>query len=135
MKNTNVVYKLLQSVVNVLVTFIFTLPFLFVYGITIEWKISWITIFFLYNLFFEFIYGRCFGMILFNTHYEARKLPIEKVVYIMLYTASFSTILFYIWVPFDLLVFNLLILQLPCILLTGTTLHGFLSGGIKTVWK
>ncbi len=40
MKNTNVVYKLLQSVVNVLVTFIFTLPFLFVYGITIEWKIS-----------------------------------------------------------------------------------------------
>ncbi len=74
-------------------------------------------------------------MILFNTHYEARKLPIEKVVYIMLYTASFSTILFYIWVPFDLLVFNLLILQLPCILLTGTTLHGFLSGGIKTVWK
>lgn len=134
MKNTNAFYKLLQSVINVLATFILVLPFLLIYGISLKWKIYWIAIFFLYNLFFEFAYGRCLGMTMFGTQYETKKSSSEKILYITLYTVSFSTLLFYIWFPFDLLIFNLLFLQLPCVLLTGTTVHGFLSGGIKTVW-
>ncbi len=135
MKNTNAIYKLLTSVINVLVTFILAIPFFLIYGVNIKWKISWIAIFFLYNIFFEFIYGRCLGMILFKTYYESRKSPLRIFLYVALYTVSFSTLLFYIWFPFDLLLFNLLVLQLPCVLLTGATLHGLLSGGIKTVWR
>ena len=123
MKNTNAIYKLLQSVVNVVATSVLSVPFLLLYGPTLKWKISWVVIFFLYNIFFEFVYGRCLGMMVFHTQYESKKSSPEKILYISLYTASFSTLLFYIWFPFDLLIFNLLILQIPCVLLTGTTVH------------
>ena len=52
--------------------------------------------------------------------------------YAILYLLSLSTLLFWIWVPFDLFLANILLIQLPCVLLTGTTLHGFLSGGVTT---
>lgn len=135
MKNesTNIPYKLLPSVINILFTFILSFPFLVIYGNTTKWKIIWIGIFFLYNCVFEFTYNRCLGMILFKTYYENKRTLLQKIVYIFLYTASFSTLLFYIWFPFDLLIFNILGIQLPFVLLTGNTFHGFVSGKIKTV--
>lgn len=135
MKNTNAIYKLFTSVINVALTFILALPFLFHYEIGLEWKLVWIAIFFVYNLFCEVVFGKCVGMMILKTSYEIQKSFLEKVLYVFLYTISFSTLLFYIWFPFDILLINLLAIQLPCILLTGTTLHGFLSGGIKTVLK
>lgn len=50
------------------------------------------------------------------------------ILYTFLYSLSFSTIVIWIFYPFDLLLFNLLFIQLPTVLLTGTTLHGYLSG-------
>jgi hypothetical protein len=52
----------------------------------------------------------------------------QQLIYVFLYSLSFSTIVIWIFFPFDLLLFNLLFIQLPTVLLTGTTLHGFLSG-------
>ena len=128
MKRTGILYKLLPSLANVAITFVFALPFLYFYGFSLEWKLAWIGIFFGYNLFCEIVFGRCVGMMLCNTEYETCKSFLKNVLYVFLYTISFSTLLFYIWFPFDLLAINLFAIQLPCILLTGTTLHGLLSG-------
>ena len=52
----------------------------------------------------------------------------RHLIYVFLYTISFSTVLFYIWAPFDLLMINLVCVQLPAVLVTGTTFHGYLTG-------
>jgi hypothetical protein len=54
-------------------------------------------------------------------------------IYGFLYLLSLSTVLFWVFVPFDLLLANMVLVQLPCVILTRTTLHGFLSGGVTTV--
>lgn len=134
MRQTGIVSKVLPSIINVLVTFVLAFPFLFLYGLSPQWKITWIAIFLAYNLFFEFFFGRCLGMFLIKTRYNTSRSALQILIYIILYTASFSTLLFSIWFSFDLLLINLLILQVPCILLTGTTLHGYVSGKITTVY-
>jgi len=134
-KPTSILYKLFPSITNALFTFILSLPFLLIYGNSTRWKIIWIGIFFLYNCIFEFVYNRCLGMILFKTYYENQRTTFQKLLYISLYTISFSTLLFYIWFPFDLLIFNIIGIQLPFVLTTGNTFHGFLSGKTKTIRK
>ncbi len=76
---------------------------------------------------------RSVGMKLAGVHWAESYSRSRLLVYGLFYLLSFSTVLFYLWWPFDLLVINLLLVQMPCIFLTGTTLHGFLSGGIRTV--
>lgn len=132
MKTTSAITKLLISAVNVLTTFVLSLPFLMYYGFGTEWKLIWVAIFFIYNLIVELVWGRCVGMMFFKAQYESQKPMWQKIIYIFLYTASFSTLFFHIWFLFDILLINLLLVQLPCILLTGTTLHGLLSGNIRT---
>ena len=133
MKTTGPVTKLLISAINVFTTFIFSMPFLIYYGAGLQWKIAWILLFFLYNLVVEFRYGKCLGMLVFNTYYEKRSSVLQKFIYVILYTTSFSTLFFHIWFPFDIFLINIFLIQLPCVLLTDTTLHGFLAGGKRTV--
>lgn len=135
MKNTSAFYKLVTSVINVFLTFIPTVPALLYYGIGTEWKLVWIAIFFVYNFLCEVVFGRCVGMMILGTSYKVRGVFLDKILYVSLYTASFSTLLFNVCFPFDILLVNLLLVQLPCVLFTGTTLHGLLSGGVRTVWK
>jgi len=132
MKTTTALYKLLPSLVNVCLTFVVALPLLvWVGGLT--WKLGWLAIFLSYSLLAEVFFRRDVGMTLFGTHYELPRSLKQKIVYAILYSLSFSSLLFAIWLPFDLLLANLLLLQLPCVYFTGNTLHGFLSGNIKTV--
>lgn len=56
----------------------------------------------------------------------------QKSIYSILYTASFATLFFYIFFPLDIFLVNMLCVQLPLIRMTGTTLHGFLSGNMRT---
>ncbi len=134
MRNTGPIYKLLISVVNVALTFIIALPFLIHYGFSIQWRFAWIGAFFIYNIVCEMLFGKCVGMMLFKAHYEIQVPVWRKILYVILYTVSFSTLLLHIWFPFDILLINILAIQLPCVLLTGTTLHGFLSGNVRTVF-
>lgn len=67
-------------------------------------------------------------MILLNIHWKKDYSIKQQLLYVFLYTLSFSTIVIWVFFPFDLLIFNLLFIQLPTVLITGTTLHGFLSG-------
>jgi len=136
MKVTNIFLKTLPSVINVIITFILTLPLLVYFGLGLNWKFSWVIIFFFYNFAFEFFYQkRDPGMILVGTFYERQRSKIQKLFYVILYSLSFSTLLFHIWFPFDIFLINIFLIQLPCILFFKNTLHGFLSGNVKTVTR
>jgi hypothetical protein len=123
-RNTNILEKIIPSIINIFLTFIISSPFLIYFGMNLSWKVIYIAIFFVYNLFFEYKYDRCLGMMILRTRYKNKRSNIQKTIYVFLYTLSFSTLLFYIWCPFDLLLINLLFLQLPSVLFFGTTLHG-----------
>ncbi len=70
--------------------------------------------------------GRCVGMYWAGLRWQHG--VSSPLLYAALYTAGFATLLFWVVFPFDLLLINLLCLQLPCYLLTGTTAHAWLSG-------
>jgi hypothetical protein len=132
-QNTNALQKLSVSVINTLFVVLLSIPFYFLFhGITIEYRITLVILFFLYNLSFIFLTkNRCLGMILLNIQWKEEYTLKNQIIYVFLYSLSFSTIVIWIFFPFDLLLFNLLCIQLPCVLKTGTTLHGYLSGKIS----
>lgn len=133
-KETNALEKIIPSIINVLIAFILSSPFLLIDKFGNIWKIAFVLSFYFYNLFFLlFNKNRCLGMILMKTFWKEEYSFWKKFIYINLYTLSFSTIIFWIFFPFDLLIFNLLFLQLPIVLWKKTTLHGFLSGNMVTV--
>lgn len=133
-RETNILEKLFTSLVNVGVAFVLLLPFLWMNFSTLELKWIFIGLFWLENLisilFFNY---RLPGMALQNTHWKQTYSKPHQLLHALLYTASFATLLFWIWFPGDLLLLNLVLLQLPCLLLTKTTLHGWLSGGMVDV--
>lgn len=134
MKTTSTFEKLIPSVINSILIFIVFVPIYFLHISPLDKKLFVITGFFLYELIFIFINkGRDLGMILFNTYWEKDYSIFQLLIYNILYTVSFSTILFWLFFPFDIFLVNMLLIQLPTVLLKGTTLHGFLSGGIKSV--
>lgn len=59
----------------------------------------------------------------------------KELIYIILYTLSFSTLFVKVYFPFDVFLFNILFLQLPSVIITGTTLHDYLSGNKSTMIK
>ena len=135
-KNTNPIQKLSVSILNTIFVGLLSIPFYFIYGSSNIYKLILVFIFFLYNFSFIFLTkNRCLGMIILNIQWK-KEYPIKnQLIYVFLYSLSFSTIVIWIFFPFDLLLFNLLLIQLPCVLKTGTTLHGYLSGkmsGFKT---
>ena len=128
-KNTNALQKLSVSIINTIFVTILSLPFYFIYSFTTTYKVILIILFFLYNLSFIFLTNnRCLGMIILGIKWKEEYSIKQQVLYTFLYSLSFSTIVIWIFFPFDLLLFNLLFIQLPTVLLTGTTLHGYLSG-------
>lgn len=128
-------FKLQQSVVNVMATFLIaTVVLPGSYMDFAQLKLSCVLVFFFYNIYFESRYGRCLGMMWGKTHYANPCDTSKKMWYILFYTLSFSTLLYYVWFPFDLLLINFLCLQLPCLLIKGNTLHGYL-GGMETVFR
>jgi hypothetical protein len=134
MKETNFIEKLLASIINVFVVGIVFFPFVF---LDINWftkKLILIAIFLFYNVFFLiFNKNRCIGMICLRTKWKENYPIINQVIYILLYTLSFSTLLFHIYFLFDLFLINMIFLQLPMVILKKTTLHGYLSGNMITV--
>jgi len=128
-KNTNTLQKLSVSILNTIFVTLLSVPFYFLYGFSTNYKIILVAIFFLYNLSFVFLTNnRCLGMLILNIKWK-EEYPFKKqILYTFLYSLSFSTIVIWIFFPFDLLLFNLLFIQLPTVLLTGSTLHGYLSG-------
>lgn len=135
-RKTSAFEKLLPSAVNASVALTISFPFLIVFGFGNTWKFSIIAIFFLVSIMFMlFNKNRDLGMILTKTYWEKGYPKRQQLLYNFLYALSFSTLFFYIRFHFDVFILNILLLQLPTIFLTGTTLHGYLSGGMTTVKK
>ena len=128
-KNTNALQKLSVSVINTFFVILLSLPFYFLFSFSTTYKVILVLIFFLYNLSFIFLTkNRCLGMIILGIKWKEDYPIKQQILYTFLYSLSFSTIVIWIFFPFDLLIFNLLFIQLPTVLLTGSTLHGYLSG-------
>ena len=128
-KNTNALQKLSVSVINTFFVILLSLPFYFLFSFSTTYKVILVLIFFLYNLSFIFLTkNRCLGMIILGIKWKEDYPIKQQILYTFLYSLSFSTIVIWIFFPFDLLIFNLLFIQLPSVLLTGSTLHGYLSG-------
>jgi len=134
MRETSTFKKLATSAINVFFVFIIFLPFYFVVNDILTKKLILIGIFFGYNIIFLlFNQNRCLGMMIMKTRYAKKYSKSQHFLYVVLYTLSFSTLLFWIFFPFDLFLFNMLLLQLPTVITKKTTLHGYLSGNITTV--
>lgn len=128
-QNTHALQKLSVSIINTIFVVLLSLPFYFLFGFSTTYKVILVLIFFLYNLSFIFLTkNRCLGMIILGIKWKEDYPIKQQILYTFLYSLSFSTIVIWILFPFDLLIFNLLFIQLPTVLLTGSTLHGYLSG-------
>jgi len=134
MKESSIFKKLSASIINVIISFILFIPFYFIIKDTFIQKVIFIIIFFVYNLLFS-LFGewKCIGMIIMKLKYKENYSRQQLILYNILYTLSFSTLLFYIYYPFDLFIFNMMFLQLPTIIIKKTTLHWYISGNVTTV--
>lgn len=134
-RKTTILEKLFTSAINIFVIAIASIPFVLVEGLSsISLKLIIIALFLLENLIaILFSDYRLPGMFLQNTIWQQRYSTINQLTHAILYTASFATALFWFWVPGDLLLLNLLLLQLPCILATETTVHGLLAGNMVDI--
>lgn len=133
---SNAFEKLLVSIINVFTVFLISTPILLYLGFTLEYRIFFVFLFFVQDLIYIFFFNnRYLGMRILNIEWEREYSIKKEILYSLLYTLSFSTFLIWIWFPFDLLIFNILLIQLPFVLTTGKTLHGYLTGmvGIKEV--
>jgi hypothetical protein len=72
-------------------------------------------------------------MRLYGTEWAAEYTNVQKVIFSIIYSISFSTLLFWVFVPFDLFIVNIIVIQWGCVILTGTTLSGFCAGKMRTV--
>lgn len=134
-KTTNIFQKVLPSVINLLLIIFLTFTISIILSITtlLYIQILFVVIALIYDLAIAiFNKNRCIGMILVNTYWKEEYPLKQRIVYAILYSLSYATVAFYIFFPFDLLVFNLLFLQLPFVLLKKTTFHGYLSGNMVT---
>lgn len=131
-KNSTAIEKLSVSIINTFFVVLLSLPLYYIFGFTTKYKISLILIFLIYNLFFAlFNKGETLGAKILKIKW-VKEYPLRNhILFSFLYTLSFSTIVIWIWFPFDLLLLNLLLIQLPSVLITGYTLHGYLSGKMK----
>ncbi|KKU15575.1 hypothetical protein A3I34_02570 [Candidatus Jorgensenbacteria bacterium RIFCSPLOWO2_02_FULL_45_12] len=134
MRETNIVEKFLASVINVAVVGIVFFPFIFSDVSSLIKKLILIVIFLLYNLLvLIFNKNRCIGMVCLRTRWKENYPFVNQAIYILLYTLSFSTLLFHVYFLFDLFLLNMIFLQLPMVVLKKNTLHGYLSGKMITV--
>jgi len=129
MRSTSIWEKALASAVNTIITLIVSLPFFLIWGFGSKWKLSVLIIFFLVEFLFS-IFGKNkdLGMRVVGSKWRGRHSIIQYFLYNIFYTMSFSTLFFSVWFPLDLFLINILLIQLPCILATGTTFHGYISG-------
>lgn len=136
MRKVSSIIKLTNSIINVIFVFIIFIPFLFFINNLLYKKLIFILMFFIYKLVFLFFNdNRTIGMMITKTYWKKEYPLRNQLIHAVLYTLSFSTLLFWIFFPFDLFLENILLFQLPSMKLTGMTLHEYLSGKMEGVKK
>ena len=122
-------HKLLVSITNTALVAVLSVPFLVLLGFILEYRLILVLIFLAYQLVILLFPGRrSLGAILTHTVWS-KAYPLKNhLIYAVLYSLSFSTVVIWVVFPFDLLLVNLLLIQWPFVRKTGYTLHGYLSG-------
>ena len=134
MRETTAIEKLTTSAINLLVVLVLFIPFFFFVTDELARKLILVGLFFSYNLVcLIFNNSRCIGMMVMKTRYAKEYPKLNQLLYITLYSLSFASLLFWIFFPFDIFLFNMLFIQLPVVIIKKTTMHGYLSGNITTV--
>jgi hypothetical protein len=129
MRETSILEKVIPALVNVVAVFLAAQIFLpFTIDLIGErWTI--ILVYFIYSVVFLFLKkGRDLGMIIFDTHWQKKPTRFQKLVYAILDTGSFATLLFAFYFRFDLFLANMVLLQLPSILFSDKTFQGLVTG-------
>jgi hypothetical protein len=116
--------KVGASMINVSLLVFVSLPLYALMPDVNSWRFACVLTFLIYNL---AVRKRCLGMRLMGTYIH----PPSSIPYVAAYAAGFASIIYYIWLPFDLLLLNSAA-QLTSILRTGNTLHGWLTGSETT---
>ena len=133
MKKSSIWEKLMATVVNVLFIALLSSPLLFVDIDLLTKNLIVIGFFLFYNLtVLSLNNNRGLGMLIMNLYWGKNFRLKNMLIYSFFYTLSLSSIFFWIIFPFDLLLINLLVIQLPTCLLKGTTFHGYLSGNMTS---
>lgn len=127
MRPTTITEKLLSSVINATIAFAVSAPVYFYASNLLWWKLSAIAAFYVVARYLNV------SMKVVGSRWEREYTERQLEIWLAAYTASFATLFFWVFFPFDLFLVNVLFLQLPTILLTGTTFHGFLAGGVRSV--
>lgn len=132
-RRTTVIEKAVPSLINAILAFGIATPILLIFGPGLVWRWSVVVVFAIYEfVMFNFFKDRCLGMKIMDTYWEGSYTSWQHFRYNILYTLSFATLLIYVWFPLDLFILNMLFIQLPMVMFTGTTLHGYF-GGMETV--
>ena len=123
--NTTALEKLAVSMINLLPSLgAVVLLSQFAY-----WRVVLVGTFLLYQLIIAATPSkRSIGMRLMSIQWAESYSMKSHVVFAFLYSLSLGTAAVWVFFPFDLLLVNLLLIQLPMVLLTGCTLHGYFSG-------
>ena len=134
MKNTNIFQKIFPSIINALIIFIIS-PLLLVHTDKyVDRKYIYIGLFFICCMFFQiFNKNQDLGMFLAGTKWKKDYPFKNQLIYNILYTLSFATLFFRVHFFLDVFLVNMLMIQLPFVLVTGTTAHGYFAGKMVTV--
>lgn len=97
-------------------------------------KIFIVILFVIYNLgCFLFNKNRDLGMAMVGVYWKQNYNRAQQLFYIILYTLSFTSIFFHIFFPFDLLLFNVVLLQVPSLFYGGMYFQNLLAGKMELV--
>lgn len=129
MRPTNLFEKVSVSFINASIALVLSAPLYWQWGNSLNWKLCAIGIFFLYEIVFAVSKEkRDLGMRIVGNYWQIIPSSQSYIFYNLFYSLSFATLFFYFWFPFDLFLVNILLLQLPMVILTKTTLHAYLFG-------
>lgn len=128
-KISTILDKLFTSILNFLIVALISLPFILIAESLIIKKFIVIGIFLLYCLLISFFNKGIYPYMTISGEKWKENYPLKNhVIHSVLYTLSFSTLLFSIFFPFDIFIFNMLLLQLPMLIFKKMTLHAYLAG-------
>ena len=134
MKYLTPIEKIRNSIINIFITILISMPLIYLTNSLLHKKLIIITIFFLLKSISIFRKDhKTLGMILTKTSWKEKYPKHKHILHSIFYTISFSTIMFYIWFPLDIFSINIFLLQLPSMIKNKMTFHEFISGKMMQV--
>ncbi len=129
-RQTTRLEKIIASLVNIGVCFILSLPILIVYRSRVQWQIAFVVAAGIYQVIVATILrDRCLGLRAIKARWEQERYPTRRrIIFHTLYFLHDASVAVWIFFPFDIFLANILILQLPLLLIANSTFQNWTSG-------